>query len=454
MHREREVAMLLSEHPAVRHYRVTRGAEARRGEAGSEPLSAAALRAICLRAGADDAGFVEIGRAELASERPGVLAAFPGTRTLVAYVCRMHQEPIRSPARSVSNLEFHHVGEHANEVARRIVEHLEAIGVRAVNPSISFPMEMEAERPWLVSHKTVAVAAGLGRMGIHRNVIHPRFGSFVLLGTVLMEAEVSEYGAPIDYNPCLECKLCVAACPVGAIAADGRFDFSACYTHNYREFMGGFADWVETIASSGSARKYREQVSPAETSSMWQSLAYGPNYKSAYCLAVCPAGDEVLAPFIEDRAGFVASVLDPLVARKETVYVVPGSDAEAHVQRRFPHKIPKRVHNGLRSASIRAFLAALPSVFQRGQAKGLEATFHLRFTGEEPEEATVVIRDQVLTVEAGLTGAADLTVTADSRTWLRFLGGDANLFWALLRRKIRLRGRPRLLLAFGRCFPS
>ena len=53
-----------------------------------------------------------------------------------------------------------------------------------------------------------------------------------------MDAAVSAYSKELDYNPCLECKLCVATCPVGAIGADGAFNFSACYTHNYREFMG------------------------------------------------------------------------------------------------------------------------------------------------------------------------------------------------------------------------
>jgi formate hydrogenlyase subunit 6/NADH:ubiquinone oxidoreductase subunit I len=87
-------------------------------------------------------------------------------------------------------------------------------------------------------------------MGIHRNVIHPRFGNFILLGTVPIGAEATTYDQPISYNPCLECKLCAAACPVGAIAPDGHFNFSACYTHNYREFMGGFTDWVEQIAKT------------------------------------------------------------------------------------------------------------------------------------------------------------------------------------------------------------
>ena len=62
-------------------------------------------------------------------------------------------------------------------------------------------------------------------MGIHRNVIHPKFGNFILLGTVLVERRGHRADRPIDYNPCLECKLCVAACPVGAIAPDGHFDF-------------------------------------------------------------------------------------------------------------------------------------------------------------------------------------------------------------------------------------
>jgi epoxyqueuosine reductase QueG len=115
---------------------------------------------------------------------------------------------------------------------------------------------MEADRwpqkMWVVSHKPVAVAAGLGHMGIHRNVIHPRFGNFILLGTILLDVAVTEESKPLDYNPCLTCKLCVAACPTGAIASDGHFDFSACYTHNYREFMGGFVNWTHTVAASGS----------------------------------------------------------------------------------------------------------------------------------------------------------------------------------------------------------
>src|SRR5262249_61971791 len=126
-------------------------------------------------------------------------------------------------------------------------------------------------RIWAVSHKPAAFAAGLGRMGVHRNVIHPRFGNFIVLGTVLLDAEATAYGQPIDYNPCLECKLCVAACPVGAISPDGDFQFSNCLTHNYREFMSGFSDWGAKVAESKDGLDDRRKGSASETASIWQT---------------------------------------------------------------------------------------------------------------------------------------------------------------------------------------
>ena len=56
---------------------------------------------------------------------------------------------------------------------------------------------------------------------------------------------------------------------------------------------------------------------------MWQSLAFGPNYKAAYCLSVCPAGEDVIGPYLADRGGFLNEVVKPLQQNTEPVYVVP-----------------------------------------------------------------------------------------------------------------------------------
>jgi Fe-S-cluster-containing hydrogenase component 2 len=439
----------LLDHPTVKAVRAREAVEV-----AKPVLDREELRALCLAAGADDVGFVEIERPALDAERAGILAALPGTRSLVSLVVRMNREPIRSPSRSVSNLEFHHTGDKVNDVARTIVAELERRGIRALNPSMGFPMEMDRfpGKIWVVSHKPVAVAAGLGQIGIHRNVIHPRFGNFILLGTILVAAEIRGHDAPIDYNPCLSCKLCVAACPVGAIGAEGEFDFLACNTHNYREFMSGFTDWVGEIADSSDRADYARRVSASESASMWQSLAFGPNYKAAYCLAVCPAGEDVISPFLQDRKRFVDDVVRPLVDKVEDVYVIPGSDAESHLARRFPHKRPRRVKSTVRASTIAGFLFMLPRVFKRGKAAGLDATYHFVFTGKEEREATIVIRDQRLTVSDGLQGEADLVVTADGAAWLGVVARERSVLWASLTRKIRLRGSPNLLAAFSRCF--
>jgi ferredoxin-NADP reductase/Fe-S-cluster-containing hydrogenase component 2 len=448
--------MNLEDHPTVRRL----GSKLRSGD---EPppaeavLEGAWLRGLARDCGADDAGLVEIARPGLGSQREEILRNYPWTRSLLSLVVRMAREPVRGAPRSVANLEFHRAGHEVDEICAAIVERLEERGVRAVSPAMGFPMEMyqtPGHAIWVVAHKPVAVEAGLGHMGIHRNLIHPRFGNFVLLGTVLIDRDASEYDHPLEYNPCLECKLCVAACPVGAIGPDGSFNFSSCFTHNYREFLGGFTDWIEQVADARTAIDYRRRISEPETASMWQSLSHGANYKSAYCMAVCPAGEEVIGPYLHDKQRHLREVVRPLQERAEPVYVVPGSDAEAVARRKFKNKTVKPVGNGLRPRTIAGLLNFMPFVFQPNQSQGLEGIFHFTFTGAEPREATITIKNRMLEVKDGLVGEPDIHVTADAKTWLGFLAREKSLVLALLTRKVRLKGNPRLLLAFGKCFPA
>jgi len=445
----------LAEHPTVKRFYKQASSPSEQTQACI--LDHAWLRRLALDCGADNAGLVEIMRPGLDPQREEILRNYPWTKSLLSLVVRMAREPVRGAPRSVANLEFHRAGHHVNEICATIVAKLEVRGVRAVNPSMGFPMEMyqtPGHAIWVVSHKPVAVEAGLGHMGIHRNLIHPKHGNFVLLGTVLMECEASDYDHPIDYNPCLECKLCVAACPVGAIGPDGSFNFSSCFTHNYREFLGGFSDWIEQVADARDAIDYRRRISEPETASMWQSLSHGANYKSAYCMAVCPAGEDVIGPYLRDKQRHLKEVVRPLQERAEPVYVVPGSDAEAVAGRKFKNKTVKPVSNGLRPRSIAGLLNFMPYVFQPNQSRGLDATFHFTFTGAEKREATITIKNRTLNIQDGLVGNSDMHVTADSNTWLGFLAKEKSLPLALLTRKIRLRGNPKLLLAFGKCFPS
>ncbi|BAY44602.1 4Fe-4S ferredoxin iron-sulfur binding domain protein [Scytonema sp. HK-05] len=141
------------DHPTVKRWREQITVENR--ATSPAVLDADRLRKLCLDAGADDVGFVELERPAIDNQRQDILAAFPATKTLISFVCRMNRENVRTPARSIANLEFHANYDHTNDVARSIVKTLEEIGVRAMNPSAAFPMEMERfpGKVWVVSHK-------------------------------------------------------------------------------------------------------------------------------------------------------------------------------------------------------------------------------------------------------------------------------------------------------------
>lgn len=443
--------MSLDEHPAIRRHR-----EKAAAQPDKEPLDAAWLRQLCLDCGADDVGFVGIDRPEIADQRLDIASVFPATKALISIVCRMNREPIRSAMRSVTNSEFHETYDHVNAVARKITRELEDRGIRALNLVSAFPMEVgRPGKGWIVGHKPVAEAAGLGKRGVHRSVIHPKFGSFVLLDTILVGQPIGEESKPVEYAPCLECKLCVAACPVDALGQDGSFNFSACYTHNYRDFLGNFTDWTGHLADSKSRQEFRERVSDGENVTMWQSLSFKPGYKAAYCISVCPAGEDVIGPYLDDRIAFTNEFVKPLQAKAETIYVLPRSDAEISVPKRYPHKTVKHASwtiDGRRDPF--SFLFVLTLTFQRRRAKGLDATYHLHLTGDAPMDVTIIISKQMLSVEFGKKGTADLTMSMSKEVMLHMLDGDFDLAGAIETGTVVLDGPRELAGRLIDCFPE
>lgn len=98
--------------------------------------------------------------------------------------------------------------------------------------------------------REVAQLAGLGWIGKHTLLIHPRIGSFILLGGILTTLEIATTSEPIA-DHCGTCTRCIDACPTGAITPYS-VDASRCISYLTienrgsiePEFQQAMGDWL------------------------------------------------------------------------------------------------------------------------------------------------------------------------------------------------------------------
>jgi epoxyqueuosine reductase len=77
--------------------------------------------------------------------------------------------------------------------------------------------------------KEAAVRAGLGFYGKNTLVIVPGLGSWIVLGTLVSDREI-EPTDPIERR-CGSCRLCLDACPTGALIREGVLDARLCLSY-------------------------------------------------------------------------------------------------------------------------------------------------------------------------------------------------------------------------------
>lgn len=74
-----------------------------------------------------------------------------------------------------------------------------------------------------------AARSGVGFFGKNTLLITPQFGSWVVLGTLVTDVVV-ESSRPLDLD-CGSCRLCIDACPTGAIVEPGVLDSRLCLSY-------------------------------------------------------------------------------------------------------------------------------------------------------------------------------------------------------------------------------
>ncbi|MGH3004594.1 MAG: tRNA epoxyqueuosine(34) reductase QueG [Gaiellaceae bacterium] len=159
----------------------------------------------------------------------------PGARTVVsAALCYFAPGP--SPGSGEGKLPRYSWADHYSELR----EKLDALGRRLGG---KYRVLVDANQH---VDREGAARAGVGFYGKNTLLITRRFGSWVVLGTLVTDVEIEPDG-PLELD-CGSCTLCIEACPTGALDEPGVVDSTRCLSYwtqspepipeEYREELG------------------------------------------------------------------------------------------------------------------------------------------------------------------------------------------------------------------------
>src|SRR5579875_1430009 len=158
---------------------------------------------------------------------------FPAAKSLIAVaMAYLTPEGYKTAKSHPKGSQYGHVtvysfGEDYHNVMKRRLEQLHHMLETEVGHPIQAKIAIDTSP--LVDRR-IAERAGIGWMGKNCLFYTPEHGSFVFLGTLLVNIEI---GAPVQEQEsrCGTCTRCLDACPTGALLAPGVIDAKQCLSY-------------------------------------------------------------------------------------------------------------------------------------------------------------------------------------------------------------------------------
>jgi epoxyqueuosine reductase QueG len=136
-----------------------------------------------------------------------------------------------------TRLYFHHyktTNAALDQAALKIAAFIQRKGYLSLPVPASQIVDWQNQKAHL-SHKKIGELAGLGWIGRNNLLVNKKFGSQFRLVTILSNMPL-KIDKPV-VSACADCRMCIAACPCGAIKEEvSAFDYRACF-EKLKEFQ-------------------------------------------------------------------------------------------------------------------------------------------------------------------------------------------------------------------------
>jgi ferredoxin len=182
------------------------------------------VKEMALDLGMHLVGITPVERMSEAPEELHPRRLLPETKTLISLGYRLNRGIRQVHLRGISPMAFSRFAgleprKRLEDAALDLANHLEDIGYIALPMPANQYLRKESGMPEL-SHRHVAMAAGLGRLGRGGFLVTRQYGGAVQLTTVLTDAPLIP-DSMIEDDPCEGCaQPCVSICPMNAILTD------------------------------------------------------------------------------------------------------------------------------------------------------------------------------------------------------------------------------------------
>lgn len=254
------------------------------------------IKEFTLGVGADIVGYGSVEHLEMITpteQRPRNLLRTG--ESVIAYGVHILRGVIRGEDLRLKSFNAVEASRACDQIGFRLAYYLEKIGYESVIVHADVPVDFERAAGMLgdLSLRHVAAEAGLGEIGLSTNFICQEYGPRIYLGAVITSAKLTP-DKKIDEKLCKgkDCRLCMEACPVGAIKIDGTKDHKLCMREAMPFGLRNVLGHLNKILKENDTQKQGNLIYSLNTYNAWQSLltkigVFGGCFK---CMEVCPAG--------------------------------------------------------------------------------------------------------------------------------------------------------------------